>query len=146
MTKSIFHGDFIKRLKFSLKTQEFSSDEQDFQSGFLIFQNESKHLANKFVWVLQNSAVSLQILQYVSHSSSLASPGFFAGGGGERPGHLKAITLPPQGVRGRRPPRTDAKFHFVNRFKVLENPFFSKKNSKNWTYFTRISDFFEKII
>ena len=41
--------------------------------------------------------------------------------GGERPGHLKAITRPPQGVRGQRPPRTVAKFDFFKRCKVLEN-------------------------
>ena len=44
---------------------------------------------------------------------------FFRGGG--HPVHLKAITRPPQGVRGRRRPRTVAKFHFLIRFKVFEN-------------------------
>ena len=32
-----------------------------------------------------------------------------------------AIMLPPQGVRGAKAPRMVAKFHFLKRFKVLEN-------------------------
>ena len=77
------------------------------------------------------------------------------------PGHLKAIKRPPQGVRGAKAPRTVAKFHFLKQFKVFENefifqkchhfsspkdPFFLRKNLENWTYFTRISEFFRKII
>ena len=69
---------------------------------------------------------------------------FFGGGG--RPGHLKAITRSPQGVRGANAPRTVAEFHFLKRFKVLDNEtdfqkyqyfscpknlFFLRKNSKN---------------
>ena len=39
----------------------------------------------------------------------------------ERSGQLKTIKHPPQGVRGANAPRTVAKFHFLKRFKVLEN-------------------------
>ena len=53
---------------------------------------------------------------------------FFRGGGG-RSGHLKAITRPPQGVRGAKAPRTVAKFHFLNYSKYLKtNPFFNNSN------------------
>ena len=48
---------------------------------------------------------------------TVASPGFFRG---ERLGHLKAITRPPQaGGPGAKAPRTVAKFHFFKRLKVL---------------------------
>ena len=40
---------------------------------------------------------------------------------GELAGHLKAITRPPQGVRGAKAPRMVAKFPFLKRFEVLEN-------------------------
>ena len=40
---------------------------------------------------------------------------------GERPGLLKAITRPPCRGSGGEGPRTVAKFHFLKRFKVLEN-------------------------
>ena len=80
----------------------------------------------------------------------MASPGIFSGGG--RPGHLNGITRPRRGV---------AKFHFLKRFKVLENesifqksqafaspknPFLLRNISKNRAYFTRISELFRKII
>ena len=65
----------------------------------------------------------------------------------------------PQGVRGAKAPRTVVKFHFLKRFKVLENEsifqkqhifscqkiHFSNKNFKNRSYFTRIFEFFGKI-
>ena len=50
---------------------------------------------------------------------------FFGRGGS--PAHLKAIMRPPQGVRGAKAPRTVAKFHFLNRFKVFENEFIFQK-------------------
>ena len=78
------------------------------------------------------------------HNNQRRRQDFFSGG--ERPGHLKAITRPPQGVRGAKAPRTVAKFHFLKRCKVLENEssfqkyqyfscpknlFFLRKNSTN---------------
>ena len=81
---------------------------------------------------------------------------FFRGG---RPSHLKAIMRTPAGGPRVKAPRTVAKFHFLKRFKVLENEssfqkyrhfslpknlFFLRKISKNWTYFTRISEVFLK--
>ena len=85
---------------------------------------------------------------------SVASPGFFSGGGTPRP--LKGYHAAPQGVRGAKAPRTVAKFHFFKRCKVLENEssfkkyqyfscpkiyFFLRKKSKNWTYLTGIYEF-----
>ena len=49
----------------------------------------------------------------------------FSGGGG--PGHLKASTPPPSGCPGAKGPWTVAKFHFLKRFKVLENESFFQK-------------------
>ena len=100
-----------------------------------------------------------------ANSAKVAWPGYFSAGGG-RPGHLKAITRPPEGVRGRRPPpRTVAKFHFFKRCKFeckrcknessfqkyqhFSSPkiyFFLRKNSKNWTNLTGIYEFFRIII
>ena len=85
----------------------------------------------------------------------------FSGAG--TPGHVKAITRPPQGLpgEGAKAPWTVAKFHISKRCKVLENEsifqkyqhlflaksyIFSKNNFENWTYFTRISEFFRTII
>ena len=80
---------------------------------------------------------------------------------GERSGHLKTIKRPPQGFRGAKAPRMVVKFHFLKRFKVLENEsifqkvqhfscrklhFFLRKLSKNWADFTWISDIFRKIL
>ena len=79
---------------------------------------------------------------------------------GERPCHLMAITPPPRrGSSGQAPPRTVAMFHFLKRFKVLENEsifqkwqhfstkkihFFLLKLSNDGTDFTRISEVFSK--
>ena len=55
--------------------------------------------------------------------------------GGGTPGHLKAITLPPQRVR-RRSSRMVMKLKIFKRLKILENEsIFSKKN------FKKIEDF-----
>ena len=48
------------------------------------------------------------------------------GRGGERPGHLKALTHPPSGSEGDSPQMV-AKFHFLKRSKVLENESFFQK-------------------
>ena len=73
---------------------------------------------------------------------------------------LKGSHPPPAGGPGAAAPRAVAKFHILKLFKVLENEsifqnyqhfflvtksIFSKKNFENWTYFTRISQFFEKL-
>ena len=85
---------------------------------------------------------------------------FFRGGGGRTPRPLKGYHAPPAGGPGSGSPRTVAKFHFLKRFKVLENEsiftnsnmfsyqksIFSKKNFEKWTNFTRISEFLWKII
>ena len=82
---------------------------------------------------------------------------FFRGG---LSGHLKAIKRPSQGVRGRRPPGWYRSFIFYNDSKyskmnpffknsnifLAKNPVFLRKLSKNWSDFTRISEFFRKII
>ena len=79
---------------------------------------------------------------------------------GERPSHLKAITRPPHGSGRRSPPDgSEVSFfktiqsiwkwiHFsiIATFSWPKNPIFIRKISKNWTYFTRISEFLRKII
>ena len=90
--------------------------------------------------------------------------GIFSGGGGGGPHRpLKGYhAAPRRGSGGRWPtPRTVAKFHFWTRCKVLEsessfqqyqhfscpkNLFFLRKISKNRTYLTGISVFFQVII
>ena len=78
---------------------------------------------------------------------TVASPGFFSGGGVPRP--LKGYHAPPAGGPGAKAPRTGAKFHFYNDSKYLKmNSFFknvniflllksifSKKNFEKWNIF-----------
>ena len=59
----------------------------------------------------------------------------------ERAGQLKAITRPPQGIRGS-DTRTVAKFHFIKRCKVLEKKSIFQKQQHfsclNYPFFLRI--------
>ena len=80
---------------------------------------------------------------------------------GATPRPLKGYHAPPAGGPGAKAPRTVAKFHFFKRCKVLENDssfqkyqyfscpknlFFLRKNSKNRTYLTGMSEFFRIFI
>ena len=79
---------FFTRLKWSQKT------EKSFRliSNFLISTN------------LFLKTFKIRFIIWYNHPMvPVASPGFFSGGG-ERPGHLKAIKRPPQGVRGAKAP------------------------------------------
>ena len=82
----------------------------------------------------------------------------FFGGGTPRP--LKGYHAPPRrGSWGRQPPdgselsfyktmqsiRKWIHFSKYQRFFLQKNPFFPKKNFENWTHFTRISVFFERL-
>ena len=57
---------------------------------------------------------------YLVEKFTVAAKGIFRR---ERSGHLKTIKRPPQAVRWAKAPRTVAKFHFLKRFKVIENEF-----------------------
>ena len=54
-------------------------------------------------------------------------------------GHFESITRSPQGVRGAKAPRMVAEFHFLKRFKVLENESIFQKIS---TFFLAKNPFF----
>ena len=88
----------------------------------------------------------------------MASSGCFFGG---TPRTLKVYLAPPPAGGPGPKARTVAKFHFLKRCTVLENessfqkyqhfscpkdPFFLDRILKNRKYFTRISEFFRKII
>ena len=94
---------------------------------------------------------------YLVEKFPVAAKGIFSAGRLQRRKDYQAPTAVGPGGEG---PSTVAKFHFFKRCKVLENKssfqkyqyfscltnlFFLRKNSKKWTYFTGIYEFFEKL-